>query len=547
MLSYLTGKRQSRSLLQAFIVLSLILLYFFFAHDGYWYGGDGEEDPNREAEVKEETRPDLGGSTTGVGIEIEGIHSPTPPTGTTTGVVVIDHATTTPTGIDQEKNSTTEAEPTGQHTAVTATPTPTPSAAVVKVKAKLPAQTPNPEYLRGEKMNGSTSKHIKAILDPFDTSFDRLSCPTGLSFYDRYAYLRSSSSSSTASSSSSPTTIASSPAIAKPKYFFALDLYQIVDLLPRLMNSILEAIKFLGAENCVLSIVEGRSEDGTYEVLYNLAQELEKLGAKYILQTSDLNPHDGARDRIDALSELRNLALSDLISHPSHYAADTTVIFSNDVALCVEDILELVHQKALQKADMVCGMDWNIWDPLAFYDSWVGRGINGDLFIKIIKEGDQMVDNDAGIFWNHPLSRQRHDAWKPLQVFACWNGITAFTAKPIMEHKIKFRFVPNNAEARECYQSEPNLFAKDLWFHGYGKIAVVPTVNLAYSDGAAKALRQQKGWVQQHVVPDEEAMIEWTSTPPEKVVCVPWLRGDQEWYAWNQGLPGAVEETKEKE
>ncbi|KAF2642195.1 hypothetical protein P280DRAFT_372219, partial [Massarina eburnea CBS 473.64] len=376
---------------------------------------------------------------------------------------------------------------------------------------ELPTQELNATLL------ADTPRYIKAILDAFDTEFERLSCPSSLSLYDRYTYLRTASTTT------------------KPRYYFALDLYKIADLLPRLMNSILESIKYLGPENCVLSIVEGRSDDGTYEILYTLARDLEALGVKYILQTSSLDPKGGDRDRIDALAELRNLALSDLMQNPGNYAPDTTVIFSNDVALCVEDILELVHQKALQKADMVCGMDWNIWEPLAFYDSWVGRGINGDLFIKIYRSGNQMVDNEAGIFWNEPVSRARHDAWKPVQVFACWNGITVFTAKPIMEHKIKFRFVPDDDED-ECYQAEPNLFAKDLWYHGYGKIAVVPTVNLAYSDGDAKRLREEKGWAPQHLVSDEEALIEWIAEPPEKVVCVPWLRGDQTWYPWNQGL-----------
>ncbi|PVH93164.1 glycosyltransferase family 69 protein, partial [Periconia macrospinosa] len=364
-------------------------------------------------------------------------------------------------------------------------------------------------------------KYIKAILDPFDTSFDRLQCPSSISLIDRYAYLRSSP--------------ASHGKTIKPKYYFALDLYKIADLLPRLMNTIIESIKYLGPENCVLSIVEGRSDDGTYEILYELHKELEKLGIRYILQTSDIDPKGGQRDRIDALAELRNLALADIISHPNNYDPDTTIVFSNDVSMCVEDVLELIHQKQLQNAHMMCGMDWNIWDPLAFYDSWVGRGINGDLFIKIIKEGDQMVDNDAGIFWNHEPSRKRIDAWKPLQVFACWNGITVFTAKPFMEKKIKFRYVPADSE-KECYQAEPNLFAKDMWHHGYGRIGIVPTVNLAYSDGEAKSLREQKGWMQQHLVPDEEALIDWTDTPPAKVVCVPWLRGDQTWHPWNQGL-----------
>lgn len=476
MLNFFSSKRQSRALLQAFVVLTLILLYLFYANDGYAYV---------RASVNEHTHDKKPGSGS------HAVHSG---------------------GASKIHTAPSHAKP--AHS--TSTPTPT-----ALSKSKLPSQPLN------ETLAEDVPKYIKAIIDPFDTEFDRLQCPSSIALIDRYAYLRS-------------TPTSSSRAAVKPKYYFALDLYKIADLLPRLMNSIIESIKFLGPENCVLSIVEGRSDDGTYEILYELHKELEKLGIQYILETSDLDPKGGDRDRIDALAELRNIALADLIDHPKKYDPDTTIVFSNDVSMCMEDILELIHQKKLQKADMMCGVDWNIWEPLTFYDSWVGRGIDGDLFLKIIKEGDQMVDYDAGIFWSHEPSRERFDAWKPVQVFACWNGITVFTAKPFMEQKIKFRFVPNDDE-KECYQAEPNLFAKDMWYHGYGRIGVVPTVNLAYSDGDAKNLRKQKGWMQQHLIPDDEAMIEWTSEPPAKVVCVPWLRGDQTWHAWNQGLPGYVD------
>lgn len=67
------------------------------------------------------------------------------------------------------------------------------------------------------------------------------------------------------------------------------------------------------------------------------------LGMQYHLQSSEINPLAEGKDRIEALAELRNLAVQDLGIHPEQYHQDTTVLFSNDIALCMEDILELIH------------------------------------------------------------------------------------------------------------------------------------------------------------------------------------------------------------
>lgn len=186
------------------------------------------------------------------------------------------------------------------------------------------------------------SAHIKAIMEPEDISFSRLDCPapTGA----RYEYLRSNSK-----------TIASRD--VRPKYFFALDLHQCASLLPRLMGSIVETMRFLGPEHCALSIVEGSSDDGTFEILKLLGTEIEGVGAKYFFNSSNLNPTAGDRDRIEVLADLRNLALEPLIKYADQYSKDTTVLFINDVSICMEDILELIHQRVHQDADMACGMD----------------------------------------------------------------------------------------------------------------------------------------------------------------------------------------------
>jgi alpha-1,3-mannosyltransferase len=40
----------------------------------------------------------------------------------------------------------------------------------------------------------------------------------------------------------------------------------------------------------------------------------------------------------------------------------------------------------------------------------------------------------------------------------------------------------NDERNNECYISEPTLFYKDIWYKGFGRIAVVPSVNMRYDD-----------------------------------------------------------------
>jgi alpha-1,3-mannosyltransferase len=304
-----------------------------------------------------------------------------------------------------------------------------------------------------------------------------------------------------------------------------------------LLGSIVETILFLGPENCVLSIVEGRSDDGTFEVLDALRPNLQALGVKYLLQTSDINPTAPGTDRIEALANLRNLALQDLIAHPAHYDPDTTVVFLNDIALCMEDILELLHQRRWQGADQTCAMDWTYaGDNPTFYDVWIARGMTGDTFFRIPEDGSW--DFAWNLFWNDDTARAGLAAAKPFQVFACWNGVTAFTAKPLLDGRIKFRAHGPG----ECFQGEPKLFAKDMWAKGFGKIAVVPSVNVEYSDEAAKKIKALKGYVAGHVANERDGgRIEWQTKPPEKVKCMPDYQ-HQTFVDWDEGLRPTVPE-----
>ncbi|KUI61197.1 Alpha-1,3-mannosyltransferase CMT1 [Cytospora mali] len=319
------------------------------------------------------------------------------------------------------------------------------------------------------------------------------------------------------------------------KYFFALDLTQVVELLPRLLGSIVETIRFLGPENCALSIVEGNSDDGTPEVLAAIRPEIEALGTEYFFQSSDVNPKEGEGQRIVSLAKLRNLALQPLLDDARRYSADSTVVFLNDVAICMEDILELVYQRSFLGADMTCAMDWTYVgrDP-TFYDIWISRTMTGESFFKIPEDGSW--DYAWNLFWEDNDTKSRYSAHLPFQVFSCWNGAVTFTAELILNREVLFR----SNKPGECFQGEPELFCKDMWYKGWNKIAVVPSVNLEYTDDRGKDLKALKGYTSSWVGPeqDEKSKIDWNPNPPDQVKCMEVLERP-EWRPWNETLSSA--------
>lgn len=76
-----------------------------------------------------------------------------------------------------------------------------------------------------------------------------------------------------------------------------------------------------------------------------------------------------------------------------------------------------------------------------------------------------------------------------------------------------------------------------MWAKGYNKIAVVPAVNLEYSDGRAMDLKALKGYTSKWVGPeqDEKSRIQWKPEPPEQVKCMG-VMDKPDWRPWNETL-----------
>jgi alpha-1,3-mannosyltransferase len=349
-----------------------------------------------------------------------------------------------------------------------------------------PSRTPNPELTQ------KTPRYIRAIMDPADTSFARLECPNVQP--GRYDGLKAPG----------PHT----------KYFFALALHQAGHMLPRLLSSVIETIRFLGPESCVLSIAEWGSDDGTWEILEALVPRLQKAKIQFNLSAQATGSPVEARNR--ALAPL-------LAAEPGSVNEDATVIFLDAVAACAEDILELVYQRLKLGVTLACGVDWEYagGSSASFKNLEVARTVKGDVFAE---------SRRGKMFTGDEHTRTAFDAHQPFQVYSCWSGAGVFAARAVLGEKgVAFR-----APRASCAAGEETLaFSADLWTAGTGRVAVVPSVNLAWSDEAAKKVKVKKGYVIRWTSKVTKEAVAWGDEAPARVRC---FQGETagDWVAWDE-------------
>ncbi|KAJ6095362.1 hypothetical protein N7486_006108 [Penicillium sp. IBT 16267x] len=364
-------------------------------------------------------------------------------------------------------------------------------------------------------------RHVHSILDFRDNwPFERVSCPANI--VDRYQMLRDTDDN------------------GQVRYFFALNPYEALDALPRLMSSIIETVKYLGAKHCAISIVDGGSEDGTWEVLAALKPFLDNMGVQYFLATSDptfvgddTNRETPANLRNQALQPLKTKEVEHLDALAGMYSPEAVVIFLDDIAMCPEDILELVFQHVNQKAQMTCAFDW-IFKGTVFHDVWESRSLAGNTFFEIPPDGS-LADSDD-MFFDNQTNKRRYDNFQPLQVYSCWGGMVTLNAVSFAENIVRFR--PAEQTDADCYMGEPMLLADDLFSQGLGKILAVPSVNVAYSDNEATETKHTRGYVSDHVNTSRESlyedeMVQWQIAPPDMIKCL--AHSDQlAWTEWTE-------------
>ncbi|KIP04159.1 glycosyltransferase family 69 protein [Phlebiopsis gigantea 11061_1 CR5-6] len=200
------------------------------------------------------------------------------------------------------------------------------------------------------------------------------------------------------------------------KVFFAAAFYNNQDVLPYWTQTMLDVIAYLGPDNVYVSVVESNSDDRTPELLRELDSSLARLDvSKRILIHDDAIPRPPDMEwnhRIDFLAAVRNRALEPLVEHGGY----DRVVFSNDIFIEPESLIELLETNN-GEYDMACALDFGHFGA---YDMWVLRDRIGHLA--------------AGI-WPYFFDAADYEAMKtgsPAPVFACWNGIVAFAADPVL-------------------------------------------------------------------------------------------------------------------
>jgi len=240
-------------------------------------------------------------------------------------------------------------------------------------------------------------------------------------------------------------------------------------------------IYYLGKENVILSIVEnGDSRDKTRRYLKEFKDYLDKnkIINKFVLRKEVEDPRRKIHPfykfgplRIIFYSILRNKCLNFIYEIPNLDFDNTKVIFFNDIYFKYEDIINLISTNN-EDYDAVCGLDFSNY----FYDRWVSIDLDG---YSLLKYFPFILNKEAqDLIINH----------KPFRVFSCWNGVIVFTASPLKNKTLQFRYTKNkqkrkykiNNVLKVNYESECTYLHIDLFSLGYTKKFINPEVRVTY-------------------------------------------------------------------
>jgi alpha-1,3-mannosyltransferase len=107
--------------------------------------------------------------------------------------------------------------------------------------------------------------------------------------------------------------------------------------------------------------------------------------------------------------------------------------------------------------------------------------IEGDLFYPM---DSSWVPSDD-LFPTSPRSKEEYANLNPFQVFSTWAGLAVLAATPFLEpHRLRFR--RSDGWWDECAASECSLIANDFWKAGWGRVQVVPSVQVRCGGAASR-------------------------------------------------------------
>lgn len=101
--------------------------------------------------------------------------------------------------------------------------------------------------------------------------------------------------------------------------------------------------------------------------------------------------------------------------------------------------------------------------------------MEGDIFYPI---PEKWWTPSSDLFHSSPSSRAAYDRLRPFQVFSTWGGMVVLAATPFLApYNLRYRRGDKRKEG-ECQASECELVNRDLWEAGWGRVQVVPSVQV---------------------------------------------------------------------
>lgn len=101
--------------------------------------------------------------------------------------------------------------------------------------------------------------------------------------------------------------------------------------------------------------------------------------------------------------------------------------------------------------------------------------MEGELFYKMRNSWWEPSDQ---LFVDNLITRKSYENLEPFQVFSSWAGMAVMSATPFLApYNVRFR--RSDEETEECRASECELISRDFWKVGFGRIQVVPSVQVS--------------------------------------------------------------------
>jgi alpha-1,3-mannosyltransferase len=95
------------------------------------------------------------------------------------------------------------------------------------------------------------------------------------------------------------------------------------------------------------------------------------------------------------------------------------------------------------------------------------------------------------LFFDSEDSEEHFEDLEPFQVYSSWNGLAVLDPKPFLPpHNVRFR--RGDAARGECAASECSLIATDFWKAGYGRVQIVPSVQVGRFPSELQLWRSQQ-------------------------------------------------------